>query len=336
RVYKQKVGEFSEEDLVADEQTIITVTQGGYVKRQLPGTFRTQARGGKGVSGITTKEEDAVSHIFYTRTLDNLLFFTDKGRVFQIKVWEIPETSRVAKGQAIVNLINVEQGEKMTAILTHRSKDKFKFLFMCTKQGNVKKTPIEEYANIRKNGLISIKLDSGDELGWVVPTSGNDDTVIVSYRGQSIRFKEALVRPTHRDTSGVRGITLEKDDEVVSMNLVDDPSLHVLVVMENGLGKKTPISAWKTQGRGGSGIKAAQVTEKTGKIVTAQLINPSHETLVLTSNKGQLIKLNIKDIPTLQRQTQGVILMRVRPGEKVAAATVVGKKDKEFEVEIKD
>ncbi len=327
RVYKQKVGEFSEEDLVADEQTIVTVTQGGYVKRQAPATFRTQARGGKGVSGITTKEEDAVSHLFYTKTLDNLLFFTNKGRVFQIKVWEIPETSRIAKGQAIVNLINVEQGEQITAILTHRSKDKFKFLFMCTKQGNVKKTPIEEYANIRKNGLISIKLDSGDELGWVVPTSGTDDIIIVSYKGQSIRFKESQVRPTHRDTSGVRGVMLEKTDEVVSMNLVNDGAAMLLVVMENGLGKKTPISAWKVQGRGGSGIKAAQVTDKTGKIVTAELISPDHETLVLTSNKGQLIKLNIKEIPTLQRQTQGVILMRVRSGEKVAAATVVSKKE---------
>jgi DNA gyrase subunit A len=333
RVYKQKVGEFSEEDLVADEQTIVTVTQGGYVKRQLPGTFRTQARGGKGVSGITTKEEDAVSHIFFTRTLDSLLFFTDRGRVFQIKVWEIPEASRIAKGQAIVNLINTEQGEKITAILTHRSKDDIKFLFMCTKQGNVKKTPIEEYANIRKNGLISIKLDKGDELGWVIPTSGNDDVVIVSYQGQSIRFKESQVRPTHRDTSGVRGVMLEKGDDVVSMNLVNDPAGMLLVVMENGLGKKTPISSWKVQGRGGSGIKAAQVTEKTGKIVTAQLINKDHETLVMTSNKGQLIRMNIKDIPTLQRQTQGVILMRVRSGEKVAAATIVGKKDKEFEVE---
>lgn len=334
RVYKQKVGEFSEEDLVADEQTIVTVTQGGYVKRQLPGTFRTQARGGKGVSGITTKEEDAVSHLFFTRTLDNLLFFTDKGRVFQIKVWEIPETSRVAKGQAIVNLINTDQGEKITAILTHRAKDKYKFLFMCTKQGNVKKTPVEEYANIRKNGLISIKLDAGDTLGWVVPAAGNDDIIIVSYQGQSIRFKESQVRPTHRDTSGVRGVMLEKGDAVVSMNLVNDPSSHLLVVMENGLGKKTAISAWKVQGRGGSGIKAAQVTDKTGKIVTAELINADHETLVLTSNKGQLIKLNIREIPTLQRQTQGVILMRVRAGEKVAAATVVGKKDKEFEVEV--
>lgn len=328
RVYKQKVGEFSEEDLVADEVTIVTVTEGGYIKRQSPLSFRTQNRGGKGVMGISTKETDAVSHIFYTKTLDNLLFFTDKGRVFQIKVWEIPETSRVAKGQAMVNLINVEQGEKITAMLTSRSTDLTKFLFMCTKRGNVKKTALEEYANIRKNGLISIKLDSGDELRWVVPTKSKDEVIIISKSGQSIRFTEAQVRSTHRDTSGVRGIRLTKGDEVVSMNQIEDPTGDVLVVMENGLGKKTKLTSWKKQGRGGSGIKAAQVTQKTGQIVSAEIVKKDVDTLVLTSTKGQLIKLNLKDVPSLQRQTQGVILMRMREGEKVAAATVVSSKER--------
>ncbi|MBI4037391.1 DNA gyrase subunit A [Candidatus Daviesbacteria bacterium] len=332
RVYKQKVGEFSEEDLIADEPTIVTITEGGYVKRQLPSTFRMQNRGGKGVSGMTTKGEDAVSHIFYTRTLDNILFFTDKGRVFQLKVWEIPESSRVAKGQAIVNLINVEQGEKITAILTlhQKEKDGFKYLFMCTEQGNIKKTAIEEYAAIRKNGLISIKLDSKDTLCWVCPTTGTDELIIISLMGQSIKFNEKDVRPTHRDTSGVRGIKLRKDDNVVSMNKINDPKAdHLLVIMANGLGKKTPVSAWSKQLRGGMGVKAAQVTSKTGSIVTAQIVSQDGNTLVLTSNKGQLIKLNIKDVPTLQRQTQGVILMRMREGEKVAAATVVSTKEKE-------
>lgn len=329
RVYKQKVGEFSEEDLVADEPTIVTITQGGYIKRQPPSTFRTQNRGGKGVSGMTTKEEDAVSHIFSSKTLDNILFFTNRGRVFQIKVWEIPESSRIAKGQAIVNLINVEQGEKITAILTHRGKDEIKFLFMCTKNGNVKKTPIEEYANIRKNGLISIKLDAGDELRWVVPTNGKEDVILISRQGQSIRFGESQVRPTHRDTSGVRGIMLSKTDEVVSMSKIEDPNSSVLVVMERGLGKKTKIDAWKKQGRGGTGIKAAQVTDKTGPIVTAQIVGSGEDLLVLTSNKGQLIKINLKDVPTLQRQTQGVILMRMREKELVAAATVVSTKEKD-------
>lgn len=330
RVYKQKIGEFSEEDLVADESTIVTVTEGGYVKRQAPSTFRTQNRGGKGVSGITTKEQDAVSHIFYTKTLDNLMFFTDKGRVFQIKVWEIPEVSRVAKGQAIVNLVNIEQGERVTAILTMRARDSRKFLFMGTTAGNVKKTATGEYANIRKNGLVSIKLDGGDSLKWVLPTTGEDDVIIVTKDGQSIRFSETQVRPTHRDTSGVRGINLAKGDEVVSVNKIDNPNGEILTIMEQGLGKKTKLSAWKRQSRGGVGIKAAQITERTGRIVTAEIVKPGDDVLVMTSNKGQLIKIGIKDVPSLQRQTQGVILMRVKPSEVVAAATVVSTKERQI------
>ncbi|MDD5416028.1 MAG: DNA gyrase subunit A [Candidatus Daviesbacteria bacterium] len=329
RVYKQKVGEFSEEDLVPNETTIATITEGGYIKRQAPMSFRVQQRGGKGVMGIATKETDAVSHIFYTQTHDSILFFTDKGRVFQIKVWEIPETQRAAKGQAIVNLINVEQEEKVTAVLTTRQKgESAKYFFMCTKGGTVKKTSLTEYANIRKNGLVAIKLDPSDELGWVTPTSGKDDVVIVSKNGKSIRFSETQVKPTHRDTSGVRGIKLTSNDEVVSLNLVQGNDDELLVIMQNGLGKKTRFSAWSRQGRGGQGVKAAQVTAKTGPIVTAEAIDKKMDTLVLTSTKGQLIKMNLAEVPTLQRQTQGVILMRVRPGEKVAAATVVCSKEK--------
>ncbi len=329
RVYKQKVGEFNEEDLVPNEVTIVTITDGGYVKRQAPASFRTQQRGGKGVMGISTKETDAVSHIFYTQTHDNILFFTDKGKVYQVKVWDIPETQRAAKGQAIVNLINVEQGEKVTAVLTTRGKgEQAKFFYMCTSFGTVKKTALSEYANIRKNGLVAIKLDQGDVLGWVCPTSGEDDAIIVSKKGKSIRFSEKQVKATHRDTSGVRGIRLGKDDSVVSLNIVGKTEGELLVVMENGLGKKTLTTGWSRQGRGGQGVKAAQITAKTGDIVTAQVVDKTMDTLVLTSTKGQLIKMDLKEVPTLQRQTQGVILMRTRPGEKVAAATVVSSKDK--------
>lgn len=328
RVYKQKVGEFNEEDLVANETTIVTITDGGYIKRQSPMSFRVQQRGGKGVLGISTKETDAVSHIFYTQTHDSLLFFTDHGRVFQIKVWEIPETQRAAKGQAVVNLINIEQNEKVTAVLTTKgTKETAKYMFMCTKKGTVKKTPLAEYANIRKNGLVAIKLESGDLLGWVCPTGGEDEMIIVSRMGQSIRFSEKQVKATHRDTSGVRGIKLGKEDEVVSLNLAKNEE-ELLLIMENGLGKKTKLSAWNRQGRGGQGVKAAQVTPKTGSIVTAEVVNKSMDTLVMTSNKGQLIKMDLREVPTLQRQTQGVILMRVREGEKVAAATVVSSKDR--------
>ncbi len=328
RVYKQKVGEWNEEDLVANETTIVTITEGGYIKRQSPRVFRTQQRGGKGVIGIATKETDAVSHIFYTQTHDNLLFFTDKGRVFQIKVWEIPETQRAAKGQAVINLINIETGEKITAILTSNIKGNGKFMFMCTKFGTVKKTPLEEYANIRKNGLVAIKLDSGDELGWVTPTSGKDDLIIVSQTGKSIRFTETQVKPTHRDTSGVRGIKLQKDDAVVSLSKIEDENAQLLVVTENGLGKKTKLSSWVRQGRGGQGVKAAQVTTKTGKIIAASIVHKETNILVLTSTRGQLIKMDLKQVPTLQRQTQGVILMRVKDNEKVAAATTISNKEK--------
>ncbi|MBU1031581.1 DNA gyrase subunit A [Patescibacteria group bacterium] len=329
RVYKQKVGQFSEEDLVPNEVTIATITEGGYIKRQSPHSFRTQQRGGKGVMGIATKELDAVSHIFYTQTHDSILFFTDRGRVFQVKVWEIPETQRAAKGQAIVNLINVEQGEKVTAVLTTRQKgESSKYFFMCTKKGTVKKTALEEYTNIRKNGLVAIKLDPADELGWVSTTSGKDDLIIVSRSGKSIRFSETQVKPTHRDTSGVRGIRLTDKDEVVSLNIIKSNEDKLLVIMENGLGKQTQFSGWSKQGRGGQGVKAAQVTERTGPIVTAQAIDKIMDILVLTSTKGQLIKMALKEVPTLQRQTQGVILMRVRPGEKVVAATVVCSKEK--------
>ncbi|OGE42820.1 DNA gyrase subunit A [Candidatus Daviesbacteria bacterium RIFCSPLOWO2_01_FULL_39_12] len=329
RVYKQKAGEFSEEDLVANEVTIVTITGGGYIKRQSPHSFKTQQRGGRGVIGISTKEEDAVSHIFYTQTHDNILFFTSNGKVYQVKVWEIPETQRAAKGQAIVNLINVEQGEKVTAVLTRRAqKEQAKFFFMCTQKGSVKKTALAEYQNIRKNGLVAIKLDVGDELGWVGPTSGENDVIIVSHKGQSIRFSEKGVKATHRDTSGVRGIKLGKDDSVVSLNIVGKVEGELLVIMENGLGKKTPTTYWKKQGRGGQGVKAAQVNTKTGNIVTASVVDKKMDTLILTSTKGQLIKMDLGEVPSLQRQTQGVILMKVRPGEKVAAATTVSSKDR--------
>lgn len=199
---------------------------------------------------------------------------------------------------------------------------------MCTKKGTVKKTTLLEYANIRKNGLVAIKLDSSDELGWVAATSGENDLIIVSKMGKSIRFSENQVKPTHRDTSGVRGIRLGKEDGVVSLNIVQSNDNALLVIMENGLGKKTKFSAWSRQGRGGQGVKAAQVTAKTGQIVTASAVNDNMDTLVLTSTKGQLIKMDLAQVPVLQRQTQGVILMRVRPGEKVAAATVVASKEK--------
>lgn len=363
KVYKSKVDEFSEEDLVANEPTIVTVTQSGYVKRQGMNTFRTQTRGGRGVSGITTKEEDVVSHIFACNTHDNIMFFSNKGKVFQIRVFEIPESSRIAKGQALVNLINIEQGEHITAILTAAAhsagKGKVtikigesvsaltgddvtvesdaailaqsaaqssitKFLVMGTKQGTVKKTLISEFINIRKSGLIAIKLNSGDELRFVKPSAGDDSMILVTHEGLSINFKEDEVRETARDTAGVRGIKLKTSDHLVGMILYRDKTLKVLTVMSRGLGKMTPVLDWPSQARGGQGVKAANVTEKTGGIMSSQLVRPIHDSLVLTSLKGVVIKMDIKSVPTLGRQTQGVILMRLSSqNDGVAAATVL-------------
>lgn len=358
-VHKSKVGELAEEDLVKDEPTIVTVTQSGYVKRQGLDAFRTQSRGGRGVSGITTKEEDVVSHLFACNTHDNIMFFSNKGKVFQIRVFDIPESSRVAKGQALVNLINIEQGEQITAILTATSKKtgkgkmgivigegeagiteeqangteeivaepakETKFLVMGTKLGTIKKTPITEFASIRKSGLIAIKLNPGDELRFVKPSTGSDKIVLVTGLGSSINFKEEEVRDTARDTAGVRGIKLKEKDTMVGMIVYSDSKLKLLTIMQRGLGKMTGISDWPLQARGGQGVKAANITDKTGRIVSAQLIKSGHESLVLTSLKGVVIKLSLKDVPTLGRQTQGVILMRISAtgGDGIAAATVL-------------
>ncbi|MBP6979707.1 DNA gyrase subunit A, partial [Candidatus Curtissbacteria bacterium] len=313
KIVKNKIGEFSEEDLVANEPTIVTITQTGYIKRQLPSTFKTQRRGGKGVSGITTKEEDVVSHLIRCQTHDSLMFFTNRGRVFQLKTYEVPESSRVAKGQAIINLIDIEQREEILSILPiAKTTLPDANILLVTKKGVVKKTAIEKFSNIRKTGIIAINLDNGDELRWAKLTSGSDYILIVSDNGQSIKFNEKNIRSTARDTRGVRGINLKVGGSVIGLTVghVDNDRGELLIVTENGFGKKSLATAWTMQGRGGKGVKAANITAKTGKIVSAELINAQDESLVLTSKKGQIIRLPLKNIPKLGRDTQGVTLMR--------------------------
>ena len=311
RVYKQKIGEFSEEDLIAEEPVIITITRGGYIKRSSVDAFKTQGRGGKGVTGMTLKEEDAIAQIFQASTHDNILFFTNRGRVFQLKVHELPEGSRQAKGQAVINLINIDQDEVITSTLSYSSKTKpeGQFLFMATKGGVVKKTPLSAYAAIRRNGIIAINLAAGDSLGWVKMTNGSDEMLLVTRNGMSIKFKESDVRPTGRDTSGVVGIRLKGGDELVGMDRAY-PDSFFIVVLEKGFGKKTAVSSWPIQGRGGQGVKAAEITDRTGKIMAARAVTDEKEDLIITSSAGQVIKLPISDVPSLGRQTQGVILMR--------------------------
>lgn len=328
RVYKSKVDEFSEEDLIQNEPTVITVTKTGYIKRQGMASFKTQHRGGKGVMGMTTKEEDTIEHIFYAETHDFILFFTNLGKVYQTRVFEIPESSRVAKGQAIVNLLDMEQGEQISSILTYNPKEKAdsKFVFMATQKGVVKKTAISEFQNIRKTGIIAIKLDQGDSLCWVRFTGGTDDIVLVTRNGKIISFPEAQVRPTGRSSMGVRGIKIVGPDDVVGMDAVSktDKQANIIVVAENGLGKRTRVDEVRNQNRGGQGVKIANITEKTGKVVFSSVLPASCKELIITSEKGQVVKIEINSVPTLSRNTQGVILMRFsKVGDKVATATPI-------------
>lgn len=323
------VKDFTAEDLIPDEETIVTVTKDGYIKRLPPDTFKTQSRGGKGVSGLTTKEEDIVEHFFTTTTHSDILFFTTKGRVFQLKAYDVPKGSRTAKGQAIVNFLQLAPDEKISAALPLSELGDYKFLVMVTNNGNIKKVNITDFDNIRRSGLIAIKLKKTDELRWVKPSTGKDDIVIVSALGQAIRFRESQVRPMGRGASGVRGIRLKNHDEVVSLDIVA-PALasvgHLLTLMANGFGKRTALSAYKTQGRGGSGIKTAKITPKTGNIVAATVVNSKalEEDMIIISASGQVIRLPLKSVNIAGRQTQGVRLMKFKvEKDKVVSATFV-------------
>lgn len=345
KIYKKKVEEFSEEDLIPNDETIIIVTSTGYIKRVPRGTYRTQKRGGKGVVGMKTKEEDEISHLLTADTHDYILFFTNKGRVFRLRVWELPEGSRQAKGQAIINLINIEQGEKIQSILTTKNNNGVneQFLFMVTKKGIVKKTKISKFENVRSSGIIAIKLSGDDELCWTKITSGNDHILLISHEGKAIRFNENDVRPTARDTMGVIGINLNKQDYVVGMEAlpskIENPKdrrkkifKDILVVMERGLGKRTDFSEFPLQKRGGMGVKVAEITPKTGKVVCSQFVDEGVEQIILTSKHAQIIKLPVRNIPTLGRATQGVILMRCgNSGDSVRAVSCLKKEDEETE-----
>jgi DNA gyrase subunit A len=331
KVYKSKVGEFSEEDLIPNEPTVITLTDTGYIKRQSLNSFRTQQRGGKGIIGMTTKnDEDMIADIKYLETHDNILFFTNKGKVYQIKAYEINESSRTSKGTAVVNLLNIESGEKVESFVAYGKGSEAKYVFLTTKKGTVKKSSLSEFANIRRSGILAIKLEKDDELVWSKLSSGNDDILLVTRNGKSIRFPEKSVRGMGRNTMGVRGILIkkdEKDDRVIQMDVIgkDDKS-EVLTIMEKGLGKRTPVDQFHIQGRGGQGVKVAEVTEKTGKVVTSQIIPAGAEEVIMTSQKGQIVKLEINSIPKLSRATQGVILMRFSDKtDHVASAACLGK-----------
>ena len=324
------VKEFSMEDLVPNEPTIIMATKDGYIKRMPVDTFKTQARGGKGVVGLTTKEEDVIDHLIATNTHDNMLFFTTRGRIFQMMAYDIPVTSRTAKGQALVNFLQLAPNEKVSAIRSMEDISKYKYLVMVTSKGVIKKTDLSDFSNVRASGLIALKIKPDDTLEWVIPSTGKDDIIIITSGGQAIRFKETSVRPMGRTASGVRGIKLRSHDEVVGMDvvspeLVGKKVLELLVISENGLGKRTVLTEYKVQGRGGSGIKTMSVTTKTGKIISAQVINNTEEKdLMMISVKGQVVRTPMKTVSTLGRATQGVRMMRFKQdGDKVASIALL-------------
>ncbi|MFA6422491.1 MAG: DNA gyrase C-terminal beta-propeller domain-containing protein, partial [Candidatus Buchananbacteria bacterium] len=309
------VDSFTMEDLVPNEEMIMMISTDGYIKRLPPDTFKTQSRGGKGIIGATTKEEDSIEHIFITNTHSDILFFTNKGRVFQLKGYDVPQASRTSKGQALVNFLQLSPGEKVSAILPSTEIENDKFVIMVTSNGIIKKTAIGDFANVRRSGLIAIKIRGGDNLEWVLPSKGAENIILVTADGQAIRFKEANVRPMGRTASGVRAIKLKSNDTVVGMGIFDgkdDKQGNLLVIMKNGYGKQTPLNAYKVQGRGGSGIKTAKITAKTGKIVSGKIIYGDINDLIVVSNNGQVIRLAIKQVSILGRDTQGVRVMRFK------------------------
>ncbi|MBT3817192.1 MAG: DNA gyrase subunit A [Candidatus Magasanikbacteria bacterium] len=318
KIIPHGVEEFSMEDLVPNEPTIIMVTHDGYIKRMPVDTFKTQHRGGKGVIGLTTKETDVVEQLISTNTHDDLLFFTTRGRVFQLKAYDIPQTSRTAKGQALVNFLQLAPNEKVSSILSMADMDKFEYLVMVTTKGVIKKTKLSDFRKVRNSGLIALGLKEDDMLEWVRPSTGADTIMLVTSLGQAIHFKETGVRAMGRTAAGVRGIRLKSQDKVISMaiaqpTLIREKQLELLVISENGLGKKTRLNEYKIQGRGGSGIKTMSVTAKTGNIISARVINNTEEhDIMMISKKGQVVRTPLKNISTLGRATQGVRVMRFK------------------------
>lgn len=334
KIIKSALNEMSEEDLVAKEDVVVTISEKGYIKRMKKDSYSVQNRGGKGKVGMEVREDDVISHVLACSTHDNIMFFSNKGRVFECKVFDLPEFGRTAKGQALVNIINLDSGENITSVLTHsdgkfldkevveegqiQSEEQgaeYKYLFMATKNGLVKKSSIDEYNNIRTNGLIAIKLDKDDELVWVKPTTGENTVMLISQKAKSIHFKESDVRETGRATMGVIGMKFAYDDDaVIAMEVVRNLENMLLTITEKGFGKVTRLEEFTMQGRGGSGIFAHNISPKTGNVVAARVMDhPNLDLLILTA-EGQSIRIPVKDLPERNRQTGGVHLIRFADG----------------------
>jgi len=336
KVIKGKIDEISEEDMVASEDMLVTITHSGYIKRLTPDTYKAQKRGGKGVSGGDTKEGDFIEHAFLCNTHDELLLFTNRGKVFNLRIFEIPEYGRTAKGLPLVNLVQLEPEEIITSVLTRDPKGVIKeqqasgdavpyeFFLMVTEKGIIKKTELSEFAKIRSNGLTAIKLETGDQLAWVKPTTGKDEILIVTAEGKSVRFKESDVRPMGRNTRGVTAIKFKSTtDCVAGMGIVKNNEMRVLTLSENGFGKMSILKEYPTQKRGGTGVFTFRVTPKTGKISTARIIEPEQEEIVVISEKSKVIRAELKAVPILGRQTSGVKVMNIGGDDRVATVALL-------------
>ena len=324
KIINHEVGKFSEEELIPEEESVILLTSQNYMKRVSQNDFRKQNRGGKGKRGMTTKEEDVIDQILTANSHDFLLFFTNQGRLFRMKAYEVPQASLAAKGTAAVNMLNMHPEEKITAIIKQGDAVAADgYLFMATKKGTIKKSAIKDFFNVRSNGLIAIKLADGDELKWVKETTGENDIVISTSAGQATRFNEKEVRAMGRSAMGVRGMRLRPKDEIVGIDVITDPNQKLIAVSANGYGKATLVSNFPPHRRGGVGIKVAAVTAKTGPIVAVHTLDPLAKEVIMMSTKGQAIRVAMKEIPTLGRATQGVRIMRMGEGDTVASIGIV-------------
>ncbi|MFR1648279.1 MAG: DNA gyrase subunit A [Clostridia bacterium] len=317
-------GEFNEEDLIKEEQMVVALTHFGYIKRMPIDTYRSQKRGGKGISGISTREEDFVKQIFTTSTHDTVLFFSNKGKLYRLRGYEIPEAGRTAKGTAIVNLLSLDAGEKISAVIPISDFEDSKYLLMATKNGLIKKTPLQEYNSSRKTGLLAINLKDDDELIDVRLTDGQDNVVLVTEKGLCITFDEKDVRPVGRSAQGVLGIRLDEDDTVIGMESIisDNKGVTLLAITENGFGKRTELDEYRVQNRGGRGVITYKITPKTGNIVGIRMTKEDDDVMLIT-NSGTIIRINVKDVSILGRATQGVTLMRTNENEKVVSIETV-------------
>lgn len=317
-------GEFNEEDLIKEEQMVVALTHFGYIKRMPIDTYRSQKRGGKGISGISTREEDFVKQIFTTSTHDTVLFFSNKGKLYRLRGYEIPEAGRTAKGTAIVNLLSLDAGEKISAVIPISDFEDSKYLLMATKNGLIKKTPLQEYNSSRKTGLLAITLKDDDELIDVRLTDGQDNVVLVTGKGLCITFDEKDVRPVGRSAQGVLGIRLDEDDTVIGMESIvsNNKGVTLLAITENGFGKRTELDEYRVQNRGGRGVITYKITPKTGNIVGIRMAKEDDDVMLIT-NSGTIIRINVKDVSILGRATQGVTLMRTNENEKVVSIETV-------------